>query len=258
MVTGLPSANADGTDAGATVASSLQLGTVDISWEKEKWTGDDRPYLAARTQIDREIASSIFPKSLVVDKYGKIAVANPTNALDQFRWAYAVFDWLAIPHADENEHSIDVPVLIAMANANQPHCYQFARLRFLLEAPSESLDFARRLLDRNPDDVKVEAVYEYMLSVSKSTADQAAAIRIAQSIAAARENWPLCYAGLAGAYGQAGCQQRNMSYIKKAIAAGQTYVSLAPLNDWRRTLSIQIDNQEEEGVKSGRFTVYGH
>src|SRR5262245_59177610 len=55
----------------------------DWSWKQEAWTGDNRPYQAARAEIDRRLQGQPKPAE-VVRLYHRIADKYPENALAQF------------------------------------------------------------------------------------------------------------------------------------------------------------------------------
>ena len=222
----------------------------DLSWEKEPWTGSDAPFISAKADIDREFTGSYLP-SLIVDKYAKIAAANPTSALDQFRWAYAEFDFLLLPHNRTNDdETIIVPVVVGMAKAKPPHSYQYTRLRFLLQGPDGTLSFVKRLVDKDPNDWLVKEQYACMLCINYSPANAALAISTQEAVVAHHADWPHCNGTLAFVYSEVGGLGHNISYYKKALAAEDTCIRLTNPADSQLAFWKQIRKQLESCIKN--------
>ena len=211
------------------------MGAIDDwTWADEKWTGDDRPFAAARLSIDRVFNAS-QNTSDIVSKYAQLAAENPQDALDQFRWAYSLFKQLQIPHSQMMDPSDIFKVELAIAAADQPHCYNYTRLRLLYEpdAPQErSLD--ERLLKYDPSDVLVKSIYAFTLSESKIKLDDDNAVSIEQGIVADGKYIPTCYRDIGYIYYNVGCSEGNMEYYRKSIAASRQFLALTPEYDCRR------------------------
>lgn len=209
--------------------------TADRGWETEPWTGDDRPFAAARAAIDRVfIAKKDLSPQLT--QYEALAKAHPGNPLDQFQWAYAFRLEGSVPHPDGRD---GMPLVIAMVNARQPHTYNYTRLRFIYQVVEpEGCNLAKRLLDKDPNDTRVREVYAAILSESKSKVDEDLAVKIVRAIVDKAEDTPASDGLMACVYANVGFLEKNPEYYKKSIEANNLFLKLTPSYDWRRAAAL--------------------
>lgn len=204
----------------------------DKAWESVPWTGDDRPFAAARLSIDRQFHSGSDFKS-VVSLYQLIAKVHPKNALDQFQWAYAFYRLGEIPHPTMRDTS---PGLYALIKADQPHVYDYDRLRLLYDPAlgAADLGLAERLVAKDPTDTNAKWVYVWILSQVNTKVDCEKAISMAEALVTSGQDRPNCYLSLCYVYMNIGLKRGNNLYLSKAIDADEKYLALAPQNDWHR------------------------
>jgi len=200
------------------------------AWTNESWTGNDKPFATARQSVERLFQSGVDAGPFISRYYG-LAKANPSNALDQFRWAYATYMQWRIPHPIPGDN---FPVLQALASATQPHCYDYDRIRLLIYGEAaEERGLAERLLSIDPKDVLVKTVYAAILSVSKQKQDDDKAVQIETSIVQSGQDSPRCYYVLGQIYAIVGYLQQDPSDYTQAIVAENRFLSLTPAYDWR-------------------------
>jgi len=211
-----------------------QIDVDDRSWQLQPWTGDDRPFAAARLTVER-LDNATGDLTPFVAKYAAIAATHPRNALDQFQWAYASF-----VQRDSNKATrLDTSdLLVALAAADQPHTYNYDRLRLLCDytGPREC-KLCERLLAVNPNDPRVEAVYAFDLAFSRSVSDNEHAIKVEQGLINAGDFLPGSYSELAMIYQNAAYDENKPMYFAKAIDLYEQFLALAPQDDWRRPIA---------------------
>jgi tetratricopeptide (TPR) repeat protein len=211
-------------------ATDVMLGQ-DRTWENVAWTGENRPFASARTLIDR-VASGGTNLERLTAIYRTAAEADPSNALKQFRWAYACQKLGNISHPTMRDST---PVLLALVSANQPNTYDYARIRlmFTYSGPKDRALF-ERLLAFAPDDPQLESMYAYVLSQSKSPSDYEKAMQIEKNLITRGQYMPTVYRDLADIYYDIGWNLHDISYYQKSIDNSKLFLSLIPTSDWRR------------------------
>jgi tetratricopeptide (TPR) repeat protein len=203
----------------------------DRAWESERWTGDDRPFAQVRLSIDRLFNAKVDAQPFV-SQYQALAKVNPRDALDQFRWAYAVLKQGDIPHPVHRDTS---EITIALADAVQPHTYNYTRMRLLFQyAGPKELGLFERLLARDPSDDRVKSIYAFILSETKLKKDDDKAVSIEEAIVAEGRYSPVCYRDLSDIYYDVGYNENDPSFYKKSIAASREYLARTPDYDWTR------------------------
>lgn len=225
----------------AQFASPQQRTTSTSSWITEKWTGDERPYAAARENINNDFS------------HGGITVAylkgletawakNERDPLTLFRWAYARYRAQglhpAIPFTTMPDYG-------AFDEAPSPHAYEYARARFLTETSlsrhRELMPLGKRLLARNPDDFDVEYAYATCFGETMSAEEKQAALAYSDNLIEKYPKKPSVYAVKGGVYFSYWIDHRNKQDARDAIQWYQQYLRLAPANyEWRKEASSTI------------------
>lgn len=128
------------------------------SWAFEDWTGNDAPYAAARAEIERAAAAGKLPLTLA-SQYEPQAKKEPNNPLAQFRWAYAVWTAGRSQSTARPTPNVRFAAELAIAEAPQPHTYNYDRLHYMIWIQSVGggssyylRDLSVRLLKKDPND----------------------------------------------------------------------------------------------------------
>jgi hypothetical protein len=228
-----------------------------FGWIKEKWTSNDKPYLALRTLIDKEVnARKNRPDRLqvLVKQYENHAKKRPTKAQDQFAWAYSAYQASANGMLIRGGWGTPRDLSLALSQPKSPQSYQFARLRFLIAGwwrpIQELIPLSERLLQRNPKDYETKFYVVKVLSTGSQTQVRRA-VRLAEEMVSERPNKRNSHAALADARWCLFLKTRKKEDGKAAIVAGETYLSMLPkdapsraecediIRSIRRTLSQQ-------------------
>ena len=207
-------------------------------WTTAKWTGDDRPFAAARRTIDAQSTSG-QDMGREVDVYQKLAAANPKSAIGQYQSAYASFVWLKEMNKDPSRLD-DWKVTFDLLAVDQPPTYNYLRAVAIIVPPHPQMQpLYEKLLQRNPHDAPVELSYANMLTISRSKADIYKGLSIAQSVARSGADSPSCYMALVYAYGGAGLASsggERSTDFKKANEAIDQFQKLARPDDYRQEI----------------------
>lgn len=215
-------------------------------WTNDKWTGDERPYVIARRQIDQAYAEGKSPE-LLIQKYREATEKGPRihaastlfyDPLACYRWAYAVWKTITSksPLREQGRHMSGVAE--ALASASSPHTYEYTRLRFFLAAwyiPSYRLkNVGLRLLKHSPSDLDVKYQMVNVVSSSVTPENNRLAFTYARELVHLRPQRPSSYAALGGAYDDSWEFLGNSADAPKAIAAYQHCLAMMPPDtSWR-------------------------
>jgi tetratricopeptide (TPR) repeat protein len=210
------------------------------AWMTQKWKGSDAPYRTIQAQIDRLVAQKRLPRSLL-QQYKEAAQKKPSDPQAQFRYGYAVFNASfnsskidIIFDGDEKERTL-AEVVWALAEANSPSAYSYARLRFLTTANYNSSllhhlkPIGLRLLHRNTKDYYVKYYVVRILSDSKSANEQQQALIYAQQMVRDYPKSASAHGTLAAVYLDR-WPQGGRSMGEQAIASYQKALELSPPN----------------------------
>ena len=154
-------------------------------WMTESWTGNTRPYKRAMSEVRGAIGAARDPAA-VVASYKAAAQRNPQDALAQFRWAYSAY---RINHTDPAIRASGElsQAAQALASVASPKMYEFARLRFVLEAMPGGYIYplktvGMRLLKRDPMDKEVKYWLTQVLDDGPSDQDHQQALSYSQEL----------------------------------------------------------------------------
>lgn len=213
------------------------------SWMKEAWTGDDGPYRKTRQTILQRMSKEAKPEQLVAE-YKAIALRSPSNPQAQFAWAFAAYEASARLKDPNTIWSMTNEVLFPLAKAPSPKAYEYARLRFMLEAYKapllELIPVGRRLLKRRPNDLTVKYFLAKLLGWSKSQSDKLLAANYAEQLRQAYPNNARYSSLLGGVHLELWLMTRQAQHAKKAIASYEKSLQLKQAKgenvDWLRHL----------------------
>jgi tetratricopeptide (TPR) repeat protein len=238
-------------DVYADGSSSLPISGATLSWAKQPWTGKDAPFSSIRSHIDEWVASGELSASLI-GAYQRTAEQNPTNALDQFQWAYAIYATNLQTGGHLTDRSIYTPFYHAMLVANNPHCYDYDRLLLLLASGyPEELPLVERLLKVNPNDIPVERAYAHSLVEIRGNDNNARAVTVAESAAASDNYSAQSLYQLAYIYLSVASKQKDPVYWTKAASTYQRFLDAVPFSDSRRSLVLRLIAYAQSHEKSG-------
>jgi len=209
-----------------------------LEWTTKAWTGDDRPFQVARQDIDKAVASGRQADDLMKN-YEKAVMQKPNDALAVFKWSYAA--WLArnrFSNEDEQFKRIGKP-REALRNIAFPRPYQFARLRFLVEAwspetPQFLIPVGDKLLQRNPQDYDVKYYLARLLLTSPNSKQRQRALTYIREFIAQKPQKASYHSLLGGFYFRQWEKSKSRADAANAIKAYKKYLELAPPDDeWR-------------------------
>lgn len=75
-----------------------------FEWTHVPWTGDNGPYRAARLEIDQSMLSDTHFEE-TRGRFRAQALANPTDSLAFYRWAYATYEDMLNDHSAKDWHT---------------------------------------------------------------------------------------------------------------------------------------------------------
>ena len=135
-------------------------------WTTEAWTGDNDPWLGARAELDKVMATS-KDKSRLVTEALQAFDRNGRDPMLLYRWAYLAYKvGLPTDHGLQEQRYMEVRT--GFCAVPSPRVSEFARLRFMIEAwqtpgmyyhPKHLMHVADRLLRFNPNDYVIKYYY---------------------------------------------------------------------------------------------------
>ena len=206
----------------------------DYTWVNEKWTSSDRPYIAIRGKIDKEIASTKGGKeklTALVKRYEGAALAKPSSSQAQFAWAYAARE-ASRAGLFLDPWSVPRDISYAMAAVPSSRSYQYARLRFMIAMwwqPFHQLKpVALRLVRRNPKDYSVKYHALSALSASHPGEERKLVLSYVQDLVRMRPNSAASYSSIAYVYTKVFYGDHDIAAGDKTIAAYRKWLELTP------------------------------
>jgi len=127
---------------------------VSANWTTGQWTGDDSPYLIARTRITHEIEASKDPLG-AINSYKVQAILRPWSHLAVFCWAVAALEASNYARSDDEYERCINDVKTALAIPGLPYVREYARIRYLFE------------IDGNWQDPDLKALGDRLLSTNR-------------------------------------------------------------------------------------------
>jgi len=152
-------------------ATGTQKPTIDWSWTTEEWTGNSQPYQQIQTEVQK-LSEKKQLTNEVLQKQKVAAHQKPSDPQAQFRWGYAAWSVAAAtPDLIERARLLK-GVANALDLASSPRTYEYARLRFIMEAReapfNELKRVGQRLVERNANDHYVKYYLVAVLDPGKS------------------------------------------------------------------------------------------
>ncbi len=167
-------------------------------------------------------------------KYESAAKKAQFDAPTVYRFAYASYraEQYDALYAKSEDDSLARGMLPRLP---LPYNYLVARLRFLMESEGFPEPYLKvvgeRLLQRNPNDYRVEYVLETLLDPSLSEAEKARAFYYANDLVHRYPSKPEVYGLCAKNYYIAWLATKSPADAKYAIVLYQKYLSIAPPHD---------------------------
>ena len=211
------------------------------NWVSAKWTGDERPYLKIKADLDAALAHGTPAPALVARCEGP-ARANLLDAKAQFAWAYATQ-----LQVQTGQGIAQPPPLYGLRRLGAPDCYPVARLRFLLTQEMEPNDnhlylrpVAERLLKRDPNDRLVRRAL--IRALCSRPAGLPEALKLAQEDVERTPTKPGVHAALAAVYNDMDdfSHGHNAVFRQKSIQEYEAFLKYAKPDDSYRPSAIQM------------------
>lgn len=230
-------------------ASTPPDSTAYWAWTTEPWTGDDKPYIQVRNNIDKAIAKGQKPDVLLA-KYKLLAEKSPKVSVAQFAWGYAAYKAAKAEVRDYNKSQMSIGrARNAMEQLPSPRSYQYSRLHFLLAAAGlpqlELLDVGKRLAQRNAKDWDVK-FYIVSIMMNGPHPNKQEALKYAQENVKANPKRPSSYTSLGSIYWWSWRQTGSKVDADKAIAAYRKYLQLERPNHEFRSIAERIIKRIQE------------
>ena len=213
---------------------------INETWAHEPWIGNDAPYAAARAKIESAVATGESPAVLVA-QYAEQAKNEPNNPLAQFFWAYAVRMEYKLALDSKAMSDLRFAAELAIAEAPQPHTYNYNRLHYLLwiqgggGAPSHFLkDLSYRLLAKDPKDFPVLMGLASIYTQNRDKQAQQKGYALIQQMIKQYPSKPEVYDMLAGWYYTQYMFYHNPKNYHLAIANYQKAMGMYPPQSTRR------------------------
>lgn len=196
-------------------------------WLTENWTNDNTMY----TKVENEVATSpLSPKALEVAAQIN-AEKNPRSALAQFRWAFPLWKSIATDQPSSKRASTRSAMFYALARADSPDTYRYARLRYLVSPSAvKGANIGERLLRQDPqdDEVKFNLVVDHAFGVGTNgnPKSKARALALCQQLFKADPKRAKNYSVLGTVYEMSYSNKHNRADGLAAIAAARSYLRL--------------------------------
>lgn len=221
------------------------------TWVTEKWDADEKPYIRIKNEIRSAVAKGKKPDVLAVSYEG--AYKRKSDRFAAFRWGTAAYLAYAKADAKGNQSSIIsmygsvCRAVDAMASIPSPRSYEFARLRFLMQAlmrsrakSSDQLKVGERLVQRNPKDIEVGSLMQKYWGYSMSVVDRHKAVSLALKMAKANPTYIYRLAYVARAYLNLWSLTGKREDRLAAIEAYRQYLKVLPANNPYRVTAKEL------------------
>jgi len=224
----------------ATYGREPSIGYADQSWVNQKWTGDERPYLRIKADIDAAVTHGTSPATLA-DRYPHPMQPNTLDPKGWFACAYATQLVL------ETQHSGAQIIPLYNLRRIQADCYLVARLRFLLTQEMEPnndhlylVPLARRFLKRDPNDYPVR--HAMIRALCSRPAGLVEAVRLAQDDVDRAPMNPERHRTLAGVYEDMYIHNRghDATFRQMTIREYEAFLKYAKPDDEFRPRAVQL------------------
>ncbi len=229
-----------------------------LDWAKEEWTGSDKPFLAATSEIEALIKRGRKRDDLVA-LYQKAAQKQPQNARAQFAYAHTL--WRSVEGREKDVLRRMQLASEALSRPQSPRSYRYTRLRWLVErvgninGSMQMTGLGKRLIGRQPNDFAVKLALTRDLLGSRIKTDiTVEALRHAKQLAAQRPKDPNIYALLGDVYSSVSFEKRSVIYADKAIEAFKRYLASSPSGNYPQYRKFVLLNIRITQKMKRRFT----
>lgn len=211
------------------------------NWVNAKWTGDERPCLKIKADLDAALAHGTTALALVA-RYEGPARASLLDAKAQYAWAYATQ-----LQVQTGQGIAQPPPLEGLRLLGAPDCYPVARVRFLLTQEMEPNDdhlylrpVAERLLKRDPNDRMVRRALIQALSSRRAGLPEA--LKLAQEDVALAPTKAGRHMTLAWVYETlyGFSHGHNATYRRRTVEEFEGFLKYAKPDDRSRPRVVQL------------------
>ncbi len=137
----------------------------DLSWQTEKWTGSDEPFIKAVDQIEASLKAGASIGTLL-DSAEKKAIQQPYDAATQLVWCFTAYKAIVAFKIPDGRNLSYNRLRQRLSNStqgmifgSQPHSYIYNRLLFLAreynDPNKDYMVIGHRLIARDPEDDEV-------------------------------------------------------------------------------------------------------
>lgn len=215
-------------------------------WTTETWNGDNTPYHQVRLDIDKVADEKQGLDELLI-KYKAQAQRNPDDALAVFRWAYTAYRVMLSRHSTLTQHAALEGVEEALRQADSPHTYDYARIRFLVgefyTSHRQAVSVAKRLLAVESNDYRVQYSLAVIYLNDYVSPNFEEALAICQHLKQLYPQKTSVYALTGETYAFWWYKDKNPAYAQAAVENYEKYLKLAPPNDEFRKRAQGIINE---------------
>jgi hypothetical protein len=171
----LPVASFCQRDAGRFANWDNEPNRADPSWTKEKWTGNNQPWRAMRTELDNVVKTQVARKAELIAAAEAAFTKHPNDAKLLYRWAYLAYRF-GIPNGKVSADTEYRLIRSKFLKVKSPQVPEYTRARFLIEAwhlagsyySAEHLtEAADRLIACDPNDRTVKFLYAWLQVASR-------------------------------------------------------------------------------------------
>ena len=215
-------------------------------WTTEAWNGDDTPYHQARLDINKVADTKQGLDELLI-KYKAQAQRNPDDALTAFRWAYTAYQVMLNRYSTRAQHKALDGVEEALRQADSPHTYDYACIRFLVSefyTPyRQAVPIAKRLLVVDSNDYEVEYSLASIYINAYVSPPFEEALAICHHLKQLYPTRSSIYTLTGETYVLWWYKDKNPAYAQAAVENYEKYLQLAPPNDEFRKRAQGIISQ---------------
>ena len=215
-------------------------------WLVEPWTGNDKPYVTLRKNIDITLEKGKLTPT-ILESYRMYAKNEPTNPIALFRWGYASF--MATQQTLPVQQKVVVE-LFTLEKIKFPRSYEFARLCFLVatRSPHPRYEpFGEFLLVKNPHDFEVMYATVMSLDPTVSAEEKQKALQYAQRLLQMRPTDSRSFSAIGGVNYYIWLRGHDPEAGQAAIAAYRKYLIIGRTAKNKRDIAISIINIIQRG-----------
>ena len=223
-------------------------------WTKEKWIGDDAPYIKAYKELAADYKTS-EPYELL-DRCRAAYEKHPNDPMALYRWSL-VSTWL--PERMQTTWN-DTPLLKAYTKVPSPHNYTYTLQHFLAEGKKigevNLIPVGKRLLQATPKYISIKTTLLVIMSASQRLEDQKQAVVYAEEMHRDYPDKIITLSYIGETYTSLWYSTQNREDAEHSIAAYEEYLRLTPATDsmipWMKNLVTTLEQQIAEQDKAAK------